>query len=154
MNVRSAVAVAAVFGSVAAVGAWTTSRPAEKASTAQGMKWSTTLESMNGSKIKGTATLAAGSAAGTSVATVSITGGKANTTYPWHVHVGKCPTGTVFGPPSAYKPVAAGADGAGTSTANLTVAVPASGDYHLNIHASETDMKTIVACGNFTMAGM
>jgi superoxide dismutase, Cu-Zn family len=152
MNVRSTIAVAAVLGTMAVGGAWTASRPATGRS-AQGMKWTTTLTSMNGNKVTGTASLAPGSSGGSSVATISIKGGTAGATYPWHVHTGKCAAGGgVFGPGSAYKPVKAGSDGTGTSTANLTVASPTTGDYHVNVHASPSDMKTIVACGDLTMA--
>jgi hypothetical protein len=162
MDFRSTVAVIAAFGAVAAGGAWTTHQPMHASSPdagrvtqgMQGMKWTTTLESMNGSTVKGTGSLAPGSGASSSVATVSITGGTASATYPWHVHMGKCPGGGVFGPGSAYKPITAASDGSGTATANLPVAAPATGDYHINVHASPTDMKTIVACGELKMAGM
>jgi hypothetical protein len=162
MDVRSRIAVMAALGSVAVVGAWTaygsldaSTRPAAYATQgAQGMKWTATLESMNGSTVKGTASLAPGTAGGTSVATISITGGTPGATYPWHVHTGKCPGGSVLGSGSAYKPVKAGSDGSGTATADLSVAAPASGDYHVNVHASPTDMKTIAACGDLKMAGM
>jgi hypothetical protein len=164
MDVRSTVAVAVILGSVAVGGAWTTSRPVGPIEAparhamqgAQGMKWTATLSSMNGSTVAGTASLAPATAAGSAVATISITGGKASAVYPWHVHQGKCSAagGGVFGPGGAYKPVKAGADGSGTATANLSVAAPTSGDYHVNVHASATDMKTIVACGDLTMAGM
>ena len=152
MSVRSAVAVAAVLGGLAVGGAWTAWRPVN-ARAAQGMKWTATLNSQGGGTVKGTASLA-GSGASASVAAITISGGKAGTTYPWHVHTGKCGAagGGVFGSGGAYKPVAAGADGSGTSTANLAVAAPSSGDYHVNVHASSTDMKTIVACGDLTMA--
>jgi hypothetical protein len=156
MNVRSTVAVAAVLGSLAAGGAWTSWRPVGGADltarhSTQAMKWTATLESVGGSTVKGTATLAPGATAGTAVATLSITGGTAGAAYPWHVHVGKCPTGGVFGGGAAYKPLTAGSDGSGTSTANLPVASPSTGDYHVNVHASATDMKTIVACGDLKM---
>jgi hypothetical protein len=153
MSMRSAVAVAAVLGGLAVGGAWTTSRPAS-ARVAQGMKWTATLNSMGGGTMKGTASLAPGTGGASSVAMISITGGKAGTAYPWHVHTGKCGAngGGVFGAGGAYKPVTAGADGSGNSTANLAVAAPTTGDYHVNVHASATDMKTIVACGDLSMA--
>jgi len=161
MDVRSTVAVAAVLGSLAAGGAWSSWRPVDAGDltarhavlATQGMKWTATLDPVAGGTVKGTATLAPGATGGTSVATISITGGTAGAAYPWHVHLGKCPTGGVFGGGASYKPVTAGSDGSGTSTANLTAAMPASGDYHVNLHASATDMKTI-ACGDFKMAGM
>jgi hypothetical protein len=156
MNVRSTVAVAAALGAMAVGGAWKAWSPRPLDATApraiQGMKWTATLNSMNGSTVKGTASLAPGAGAGASVATISITGGQAGAVYPWHVHLGKCPAGGVFGGPSNYKPITAGADGSGTSTANLTAGAPTTGDYHVNVHASPTDMKTIVACGDLTMA--
>jgi hypothetical protein len=124
------------------------------AATAYQMKWTATLKGEGSSSMGGTATLAPGSSAGTSVATIEITGGEPNHTYPWHVHTGKCGTGGVFGSGAAYKPVKTGADGSGKSTADLSVAPPQSGDYHVNVHASSTDMKTIAACGEFSMAGM
>jgi Cu-Zn family superoxide dismutase len=159
MNVRSTVAVAAILGTVAVGGAWTVRRPAVPdgarlvLQSAQGMKWTATLKSETGSTVAGTATLGSGSGAGTSVATISITGGTPGASYPWHIHTGKCGAGGVFGGGAAYKPVKAGSDGTGTSTADLKAAVPSSGDYHVNVHASSTDMKT-VACGELSMAGM
>ena len=152
MGVRSTLAVAAVLGTLAVGGAWTASRPAS-ARAEQGMKWTATLNSMNGSTVKGTASLAPGTASGASVATASITGGKSGSTYPWHIHTGTCAAGGgVFGTGAAYKPIMAGADGSGTSTANLTAAAPTTGDFHVNIHASAQDMKTLVACGDLKMA--
>ena len=122
---------------------------------AQGMKWTATLKPGAGSKVAGAATFGPGSAAGTSVATISITGGTPNASYPWHVHSGKCgAAGGPVGAGSAYKPVMIGADGTGKATATVNVATPSSGDYHVNVHASATDMGTIAACGDLAMAGM
>jgi hypothetical protein len=107
---------------------------------------------MGTSKVGGTATLAAGTAAGTSVATLSLTGGTPGTAYAWHVHTGKCGSGGVFGGGASYKPVTAGADGKASSTANLKAAMPANGDYHVNVHLA-SDMS-VIACGNLGMGGM
>jgi superoxide dismutase, Cu-Zn family len=159
MNVRSTVAVAAILGSVAAGGAWTVQRAAvadgahHVLQNAQGMKWTATLKSETGSTVAGTATLGPGTSAGTSVATISVSGGTPGASYPWHIHMGKCGAGGVLGGGASYKPVKVGSDGTGTSTADLKVAAPSSGDYHVNVHASASDMKT-VACGEFAMAGM
>jgi len=162
MDVRSSIAVMAALGSMVAVGAWTghgsldaSRHPVSYvAQDAQGMKWTATLDPMNGSTVKGTASLAPGKTGGTSVATISITGGTPGAVYPWHIHTGKCGGGGVLGSGAAYKPVKVGSDGSGTSTADLSVAAPTTGDYHVNVHASPTDMKTIAACGELAMAGM
>jgi hypothetical protein len=122
------------------------------AGTWQGMKWTATLTPMGTSKVAGTATVAAGTAPGTTVATIMITGGTAGTAYPWHVHSGKCDSkGGPVGGGASYKPVTAGADGKGTSTATLKMATPSSGDFHVNVHAAD---MSVIACGNLGMAGM
>lgn len=120
----------------------------------QGMKMTATLTPQKGGTIAGTATVEPGTGAGTTVATVSITGAKPGAVYPWHVHIGKCgmtPGGKVWGDASAYKPLTAGSDGTAKGTATISLAVPMSGDYYVNIHASPSDMGTIVSCGNLGM---
>jgi copper chaperone CopZ len=88
-------------------------------------------------------------------ASVTLANGTPGATYPWHVHVGTCATGGgIFGSPSAYKPITIKKDGTGMSTAKLSMAIPDSGSYHVNIHHSSSDMKTIVSCGDLTMSGM
>jgi hypothetical protein len=47
-----------------------------------------------------------------------------------------------------YVPVHIGADGEGEVAETLPFALPASGQYMVNVHASATDLKTIVACGS------
>ncbi len=82
---------------------------------------------------------------------VKLTGGKSGDVYPWHVHVGMCGTnGPVFGDASAYKPITISSAGKGDSKATLSMALPDTGSYYVNIHASSSDMKTIVSCGNLT----
>ncbi len=139
--------VRAVLAVVVATGALAVAQP--------GMKWSTTLKSEGGSKVTGTATVDPGSKPNTATATISITGGEPNHTYPWHVHTGKCgaPGGPIGGGGN-YKPVQTGADGSGKSTADLNVAAPASGNFSVNVHASPSEMGKIVACGDLGMAGM
>lgn len=69
--------------------------------------------------------------------------------HPWHVHVGRCGNDQgIFGPPEAYDPLSVGGNGQAESTAELPVAVPTSGQYFINVHASPNNMGTIVACGN------
>jgi hypothetical protein len=133
-----------------------TTVPARAATTndVQGMKMTATLAPAKGGTIAGTATVEPGTSSGTTVATVSLTGAKPGAVYPWHVHVGKCgmtPGGKVWGDPSAYKPLTAGSDGTAKGTATISMAVPMSGDYYVNIHASPSDMATIVSCGNLGM---
>jgi hypothetical protein len=115
------------------------------------MKWTAALSPMSGSKISGTATVTPDGASKMTV-TLSITGGDANTSYPWHVHTGKCGPGGVVGPGSAYTAIKTDGTGAGKVTVSVPVAAPDAGDFHVNVHKSAADMGTIVSCGDLTMA--
>ena len=159
MVVRTTLAALAAVCSLAASAsrnpATSASTPPTASRAAQGMKWTATLTPTGAVKIAGVATVAPGTTAGTSVAMISITGGTPGATYPWHVHTGKCGSnGGVVGTGSAYKPLVASADGTAKQTAMLSVAAPTTGDFHVNVHASPTNMATIVSCGNLGMAGM
>lgn len=69
-------------------------------------------------------------------------------THPWHVHRGKCGSnGEIVGPPTAYPPLRPGSDGAASARAVLPMALNEAEDYYINVHASPTDLGTIVACG-------
>ena len=69
--------------------------------------------------------------------------------HPWHVHRGQCGADQgIFGPADAYKPLKVEGDGRAQGDAVLSVAVPRSGGYFINVHASSNNMSTIVACGN------
>jgi hypothetical protein len=69
--------------------------------------------------------------------------------HPWHVHRGQCGSDQgVFGPADAYNPLKVEGNGRASSTADLQVPSPGTGDYFINVHASARNMKTIVACGN------
>ena len=75
----------------------------------------------------------------------AVPGGK----HPWHVHRGRCGSDQgIFGPADAYKPLEVKGDGRASSTAELSVAPPRSGEFFVSIHASAQNMATIIACGN------
>lgn len=70
-------------------------------------------------------------------------------THPWHVHRGRCGADQgIFGPTDAYKPLKVDGSGRAESNATLSVPVPKSGDFYVNVHASVANMRTAVACGN------
>jgi hypothetical protein len=69
--------------------------------------------------------------------------------HPWHVHRGRCGSDQgIFGPADSYKPLEVEKDGRASSTAELSVPTPRTGDFFVNVHASANNMRTIVACGN------
>jgi hypothetical protein len=85
-------------------------------------------------------------------ATATINGATAAAVHPWHVHVGTCATdGPIFGPAEAYAPLAVGANGSATQTATVNTPLQVGQQYFVNVHASPTDLATIVACGDLVL---
>lgn len=69
--------------------------------------------------------------------------------HPWHVHRGQCgEDGGVFGPPDAYGILKVGGKGEAESEATLPLPEPKEGQYFVAVHASTSNMGTVVACGN------
>jgi hypothetical protein len=114
------------------------------------MKWTAQLRPQGTSKIEGNATITPDGPNKMTV-TIVIAEAEPGKVYPWHVHTGKCGPGGVYGPASAYTPIKVDPYGAAQLTVTVPVAAPESGDYHVNVHASPTDMGTIVSCGDLTM---
>jgi hypothetical protein len=111
--------------------------------------WKANLSPMNASSITG-------SAQGTTAndmtnVTVNISGGTAGATYPWHVHDGKCTDASppIVGNMADYPPLVVGADGTATATAHISTKLNEARNYIINIHASPTNLGTIVACGDY-----
>ena len=83
------------------------------------------------------------------LAHVSITNAVPGGEHPWHVHIGRCGQDQgIFGPAEAYRTLKVGSEGSAEADAEITVAPPTSGQYFINVHASQNNMKTIIACGN------
>lgn len=111
--------------------------------------WSGTLSAQGGSSVSGTAS--GTSASGMTHVTVNIVGGQAGATYPWHVHEGTCADANapVVGPASAYPALVVGSDGRATAVAHVSVDLNEAKNYIINVHASPTNLGTIVACGDY-----
>lgn len=111
--------------------------------------WSAMLNAVGGSGVSGTAK---GTTAHDSThVTVNVKGAQPGATLPWHIHDGKCTDSgaPVFGDASAYPPLVVGSDGTATATAHLSTKLNEARNYIINIHASPTNMGTIVACGDY-----
>lgn len=111
--------------------------------------WNGTLAAVGGSGVSGTAK--GTTANDVTDVTVNIMGATPGATLPWHIHDGKC---TDSGPPivgnaSAYPALVVGSDGRATASAHLTVKLNEAKNYIINIHASPTNLGTIVACGDY-----
>lgn len=119
----------------------------QKAGVAEG--WRGTISAVGGSGVNATAS--GTTADNMSMVTVTLTGGKAGATYPWHVHEGKCSDASapIVSNPSEYPRLVVGSNGMATATAHVTVKLNEAKNYIINIHASPTNMGTIIACGDY-----
>ena len=80
---------------------------------------------------------------------VSIENASPGGQHPWHVHRGQCGSDQgIFGAADAYPILKVGGDGKAHAEAKLEIPAPVQGQYFINVHASKTNMATIVACGN------
>jgi superoxide dismutase, Cu-Zn family len=88
---------------------------------------------------------------GETQSTVNITGATPGATHPWHIHEGDCGSGgPIVGNPSAYPPLVVGNDGTASASARITVQLNEAKHYFVNVHASPTNLATIVACGSIS----
>lgn len=87
-------------------------------------------------------------------ASASIAGDESGAVRPWHVHYNTCAEGgAIVGADGDYPRLNVDEDG----TADVSTTVPEPMDttasFHVNIHLSESEMGTIIACGDLNMQG-
>jgi hypothetical protein len=111
--------------------------------------WHGTLRPMGGSGVSGTANGTSGH--DMTMVTVSVSGAQPGARLPWHVHEGKCGDASppIVGPASAYPVMTVGADGRATAQAHLNMDLNEAKEYIVNVHASPTNLGTIVSCGDY-----
>lgn len=86
---------------------------------------------------------------GESTINVTIRGATPGAVHPWHLHDGSCASGGgIVGPAYAYTPLTIGADGTANGSAKVTGTLSEAKPYHVNVHASASELSTIVACGD------
>ena len=109
--------------------------------------WSGSLNARNGSKVTGS--FRAFVAHGKTNVSVKLAKAMAGRRLPWHVHEGTCSDDMgIVGSASSYPVIVVAKDGTASSSTVLTVTLDEAKDYFVNVHASPTNLKTIVACGN------
>ncbi|MDQ3138317.1 MAG: hypothetical protein M3Q93_12135 [Gemmatimonadota bacterium] len=80
---------------------------------------------------------------------VSISNSAPGGRHPWHVHRGQCGTDQgVVGQADAYEVLEVEGNGEAEAEATLAVPAPRTGQYYVDVHASPSNMGTLVACGN------
>jgi len=130
--------------------------PAPSASTTMGdmagmTHYMANLAAMSGSTVHGTASVHS-MTAGQQTVELQISGATPGATYPWHIHSGSCSDGMtpVVGNPSVYTALGTSGDGTASLTATIPLTLDPAQHYHVNVHASPSDMGTIVSCGDLT----
>lgn len=91
---------------------------------------------------------------GSFMASAELAGDAPGAVRPWHVHFNSCAAGGgIVGADGDYPRLEVGADGA--ATASVTVAQPLAvgAAYHVNVHLSDGDLATIIACGDLVLDG-
>lgn len=115
--------------------------------TKKGEDWSGSLNARSGSAITGS--FRALVADGKTNVSVTLANAMAGQRLPWHVHEGTCSDDMgIVGSASSYPVIVVAKDGTASSSTVLTVTLDEAKDYFVNVHASPTNLKTIVACGN------
>jgi len=114
--------------------------------TQRGEVWNAAIAPQGGSAVRGTTTATVRE--GHTAANTSITGGTPGAVHPWHIHEGTCASGgPIVGTPNAYTPLQVASNGAATAEAHLMLTLNEARAYHVNVHASPTEMGNIIACG-------
>ena len=126
-------------GNIVPLEAWTGNLVASGASDASGIRGSVML--VPGSTIRETR------------AVVTIAGATPNAVHPWYVQLGDCGNDRgVLAGLMAYPPIAVDESGEARTSVTLPFTLPTSGRYFVSVRRSETDVSTVIACGNLTKA--
>ena len=119
-----------------------------------GPVWNSTLTAPTGavnSTISGFATMMGNTDHSRTRVQLDLHHALAGTELPWHLHRGSCGNDQgIVGDPARYKPLKVGATGEASGDAVLDLPLPDTGQYMVNVHASITDMDSVIACGNMT----
>jgi hypothetical protein len=113
----------------------------------KGEDWGGSLSARGGSAITGS--FKAYVYEGRTQVTVNLANAMAGQRLPWHVHLGTCDNDMgIIGGASSYPVITVANDGTASSSTVLNVPLDEAKDYIINVHASPTNLQTIVACGD------
>ncbi len=85
---------------------------------------------------------------GQTTVSVTVSGAAPGAMHPWHVHEGACGSGgPIVGEAAAYPLLRVGSEGRAEANAQLALALNEAKEYYINVHASPSDLGTIIACG-------
>ena len=123
-------------------------------SLAPGAEWTATLVPTTASAIRGTVTFVRTDPPNQTRVIFSLTDGTANAVRPWHVHFGVCGNDKmIVGMPANYPPLVMSSQGNVSAIAQLPVELVKGTNYVIHLHASPSDMKTVIACAPLMPGG-
>ena len=100
-------------------------------------------------QMNGSASMAPGTKAGNTTISLALANATPGGLHPWQLHRGQCGADQgVFGNVDAYRVAKVGKDGRATSSANVPIDTPTTGQYFVIVRASAANDAVTVACGN------
>jgi hypothetical protein len=100
-------------------------------------------------QVTGAAWMAPGGSADETRVEISIQNAVPGGRHPWHVHQGRCGSaGAILGSADQYGILEIDDKGKASRSATLEVSFPRSGEYLVDVHASPSNLGTIISCGN------
>ena len=118
--------------------------------------WSASLATVgNGesSGLRGEVILMPGASIRETRAVLTVAGGTPHDVHPWYVQLGDCGNDRgILAGLMAYPPVTVDESGEAQASVTLPFTLPTSGRYFVSVRQSETDVTTVIACGNLTRA--
>lgn len=119
--------------------------------------WSANLSAVGNSEptgLRGNAILMPGATVRETRALLTLAGGTPHAVHPWYVQLGDCGNDRgILAGLIVYPPIALGESGEGRVSVTLPFTMPTTGRYFVSVRQSETNVSSVVACGNLTRAG-
>jgi superoxide dismutase, Cu-Zn family len=143
---RSILATIITVATVGGCGNGTTPSPQE-------FEWETSLQGNPGwEHLSGQATVVWVAGVQEFFTSMQITGDLPGAVRPWHVHHNTCEAGGgIVGGDGDYPRLNIAADGSASVSTTVPVGLNSTAAYHVNVHLSEAEVETIIACGNLTV---
>jgi hypothetical protein len=99
-------------------------------------------------QMNGSASMAPGTT-GSTMVVLNLANATPGGLHPWQLHRGQCGSDEgVFGAADLYRAAKVGSDGHATSSANVPLITPTTGNYFVIVRASAANNAVTVACGN------
>jgi superoxide dismutase, Cu-Zn family len=116
-------------------------------------QWQATLEGIDDwEHLSGLSVVEFTEGTGSFAASAEIEGDEPGAVRPWHVHFSTCAEGGgIVGVDGDYPRLEVGADGTASASATVPQPLQVGASYHVNVHLSEAEMATIIACGDLVL---